>query len=97
MTPPGEAPDGGLILCDSYGQRVPVPSISYGVRAHFRRVMRVPFRSSWRSTDAHHQVQAVADDFPTPGNVLTEVGLLLAIHLGVAVAVAMTVRWFGVT
>jgi hypothetical protein len=33
---------------------------------------------------------------PTPGEVLTEAGLLLAIHLAVAFAVALTLRLCGI-
>ena len=33
---------------------------------------------------------------PTPGEVLTEIGLLLAIHLALAFAVAVTLRLFGI-
>jgi hypothetical protein len=36
------------------------------------------------------------DSTPTPGEVLTEAGLLLAIHLAVAFAVALTLRLCGI-
>ena len=36
------------------------------------------------------------DGAPTPGEVLSEVGLLLAIHLAVAFAVSMTLRLWGI-
>ena len=36
------------------------------------------------------------DDTPTPGEVLAEAGLLLAIHLAVAFAVALTLRLCGI-
>ena len=36
------------------------------------------------------------DGTPTPGEVLTEAGLLLAIHLAVAFAVALTLRLCGI-
>jgi len=36
------------------------------------------------------------DDTPTPGELLTEAGLLLAIHLAVAFAVVLTLRVCGI-
>jgi hypothetical protein len=38
----------------------------------------------------------LADDFPAPGEVLVEIGLVLAIHLAVALAVILTLRAFGI-
>ena len=34
--------------------------------------------------------------YPQPGQVLGEVGLILAVHLAVAVAVTLTLRAFGI-
>ena len=34
--------------------------------------------------------------FPQPGEVLGEIGLILAVHLAVAVAVTLTLRAFGI-
>ena len=48
-----------------------------------------------RSTARHHE-PPVAGDFPAPGEVLVEIGLVLAIHLAVALAVILTLRAFGI-
>lgn len=58
--------------------------------------MRLPIRILRRSVDTDHRVPATAGDCPTPGEVLTEIGLLLAIHLAAAFAVAVTLRLFGI-
>jgi len=38
-----------------------------------------------------------ADARPLPGEVLGEVGLILAVHLAVALAVCLTLQAFGIT
>ena len=48
-----------------------------------------------RSTARHHE-PPVAGDVPAPGEVLAEIGLVLAIHLAVALAVILTLRAFGI-
>jgi hypothetical protein len=55
-------------------------------------------RSAARVTPAwaRRHESPVASDFPTPSEVLTEIGLLLAIHLAVALAVALTLPAFGI-
>ena len=58
--------------------------------------MRLPILSSWRPVDEPRPAPSAAGDFPTPREVLGEVGLLLAIHLAAAFAVAATLRWFGI-
>ena len=58
--------------------------------------MKVYLRSLWRSIEADRTQQRVAGDYPSPGEVLTEIGLLLAIHLAVAFAVALTLRLYGI-
>jgi hypothetical protein len=50
----------------------------------------------WRSAEAHDEAPPVAGDYPRPGEVLTEIGLLLAIHLAVAFAVALTLRLLAI-
>ena len=62
--------------------------------------MKPAFRP-W-SPDEHAAPVATGDErppmdgAPTPGEVLTEAGLLLAIHLAVAFAVALTLRLCGI-
>src|SRR5262245_43051103 len=69
-------------------------------RSNLPRVMKPALRLWSSSAPAAHQ--AIGDDrwcsdaTPTPGEVLTEVGVLLAIHLAVAVAVALCLRLCGV-
>jgi hypothetical protein len=55
-------------------------------------------RSAARATraSARRHEAPVASGFPTPSEVLTEIGLLLAIHLAVALAVILTLRAFGI-
>ncbi len=57
--------------------------------------MRLPIRTSWRSVEADHRAPSVAGDCPTPGEVLTEIAMLLTIHLAAALAVALALRLFG--
>ena len=69
-------------------------------RSNLLRVMK-PVSRLWPSSapPAH---QAIGDDrwrsdaTPTPGEVLTEAGMLLAIHLAVAFAVALSLRLCGI-
>ena len=58
--------------------------------------MRVPTRTPLRPAESLDRVPSVTSDQPTPGEVLTEIGILLAIHLAVAMAVALTLRAFGI-
>jgi len=63
-------------------------------RSNLVRVMK-PASPLWSSSKrAVHQ--AIGDDTPTPGEVLTEAGMLLAIHLAVAFAVALSLRLCGI-
>lgn len=59
--------------------------------------MRVSIRSPWRSTESSDRAPSVPGEFPTPPEVLTEIGLLLAVHLGLAVAVVLALRLFGIS
>jgi hypothetical protein len=56
-------------------------------------------RSAARATRAaaRRHEPPVASDLPAPGEVLAEIGLLLAIHLAVALAVVLTLRAFGIS
>jgi hypothetical protein len=58
--------------------------------------MRLPIRAPSRSVDVDHRAPSAAGECPTPGEVLTEIGLLLTLHLAVALAVALTLRLFGI-
>ena len=58
--------------------------------------MRSPVRTLWRSVDTDHRAPSAAGDYPTPGEVLAEIGMLLAIHLAAAIAVTVTLRLFGI-
>ena len=58
--------------------------------------MRLPIRALPRSVDTDHRAPSATGGFPTAGEVLTEIGLLLMIHLAVAVAVTVTLRLFGI-
>jgi hypothetical protein len=44
----------------------------------------------------HRQRALPARDFPASGEVLAEIGLILAIHLGVALAVTLALRASGI-
>jgi hypothetical protein len=57
--------------------------------------MRLPIRTLSRSVDTDRAPSA-AGDCPTSGEVLTEIGVLLAIHLAVAIVITVTLRLFGV-
>ena len=39
---------------------------------------------------------SVAADFPAPGEVLLEIGLMLATHLAIALAIILTLQAFGI-
>ena len=58
--------------------------------------MKLPIRTLLRSVDTDHRAPSAAGDCPTPGEVLTEIGVLLAIHLAAAIAVAVTLRLLGI-
>jgi hypothetical protein len=58
--------------------------------------MRIPARSSWRSADAGRRAPSVTGGFPGPAEALTEIGLLLTIHLAAAFAAVLTLRLFGI-
>ncbi|MBI2735564.1 MAG: hypothetical protein HYX38_03300 [Rhodospirillales bacterium] len=58
--------------------------------------MRLPIHTPWRSVDADHRASSATGEHPTPGEVLTEIGMLLTIHLAAAFAIALTLRLFGI-
>lgn len=84
-------------LCNSYVRHAPQPSISYAARVHFPPAMRMPIHFLGHSADAHDRAPPAAGGLPAPGEVLAEIGLLLAIHLTVALTVTVTLRWCGYT
>lgn len=57
--------------------------------------MRLPTRALWRSADIDRRAPSATGGYPAPGEVLTEIGLLLTVHLAVAFAIALALRWFG--
>jgi hypothetical protein len=57
--------------------------------------MRLPIRTLWRSVHTDRAPSA-AGGCPRPGAVLTEIGMLLTIHLAVAFAIIVTLRLFGI-
>jgi hypothetical protein len=58
--------------------------------------MRVSVRFLSRSANAEHRAPPAVGAFPTPREVLDEIGLLLAIHLSAAFGVVMALRLFGI-
>ena len=58
--------------------------------------MRLPIRTLSRSVDSDRRAPSATGDYPTPGEVLAEIGLLLLLHLAVAFAVTLTLRLFGI-
>jgi hypothetical protein len=58
--------------------------------------MRLPIHAPLRSVDTDRRAPSVAGDCPTPGEVLTEIALLMLSHLAVAFAVALILRLFGI-
>jgi hypothetical protein len=65
-------------------------------RATLDYAMRLPIRTLSRAADVDHQTPFVASDRPTPGEVLTEIGMLMMIHLAVLLAVTVTLGLFGI-
>jgi hypothetical protein len=59
------------------------------------RYFRHPAERAARLTMRRQRAPA-AEDFPVFGEVLAEIGLILAIHLAVALAVTLTLRASGI-
>ena len=65
-------------------------------------VMKSALRSLWRPAvpaarlPLRRQRALPAKDFPAPGEMLAEIGLILAIHLGVALAVTLALQASGI-
>ena len=90
-------------LWDSYIVAVFSPSNSYGVRVQSPGAMKRSLRLSRRTRDLDLRRIArrrqsptmepqATSAFPQPGEVLGEIGLILAVHLAVALAVTLTLR-----
>lgn len=94
VTLPAAVSDRCPLLCDSYMRRVSQPSISYAARAHLWRAMKVSIRS--HSADSAERSAPIAGDCPTPEEVLTDIGVVLGVHLALAVAVTVALRAFGI-
>ena len=60
-----------------------------------RRVIEFDVRPGPRQLPPATDDQATSA-FPQPGEVLAEIALILAIHLAVAVAIALTLRGLGI-
>ena len=58
--------------------------------------MKLPIRTTWRSVDTDHQAPSATGGWPTPAEVLSEIGMLLLTHLAVAFAVTVTLRLLGI-
>lgn len=58
--------------------------------------MKVPPRLLEQSLDAGLRAPAEPGKLPAAGEVLGEIGLLLAVHLAVALAVALALRACGI-
>ena len=80
----------------SYVRRACPPSISYALPSPLWS--RHEIANSYPvalGRYRHRRAMPLAGDVPTPGEVLTEIGLLLAIHLA-SLAVTVTLRLFGI-
>jgi hypothetical protein len=89
----------------SYGPGACPPSNSYGVEVQFPGTMKRSLPSSVPTTDLAapqtHPWSYPADSqatsgFPRPGPVLFEIGILLGVHLAVALAVTLILRVSGI-
>jgi len=58
--------------------------------------MRSAFRHVWR-TALPLRRPGTAGEFPTAGEVVSEIGVILAIHLAVAFAIGVTLRALGIS
>ena len=92
-------------IWNSYVSGVCPPSNSYGLKVQFRGIMRWSPHSSSPTPDFSaprtHRWSYPADPqatagFPQPGAVLFEIGVLLGIHLAVALAVTLILRASGI-
>jgi hypothetical protein len=57
--------------------------------------MRSAFRHAWRRARPLGRRPDAVDEYPGAGQVVSEIGLILAIHLAVALAIGLTLRALG--
>jgi hypothetical protein len=84
---------------NSYAPGTSPPSNSYGVEAQFPGTMKLSLPPLSRTTDlaAPPVDSPAAFELPQPGAVLFEIGLVLGIHLAVALGVTLSLRALGIT
>jgi hypothetical protein len=84
---------------NSYAPGTSPPSNSYGVEAHFPGAMKLSLPSLSSATDlaAPPVDSAAASALPQPGAVLFEIGLVLGIHLAVALGLTLSLGALGIT
>ena len=84
---------------NSYAPGTSPPSNSYGVGVQFPGAMKLSLPSLSRTTGlATPPVDsAAASGLPQPGAVLFEIGVLLGIHLAVALVVTVCLGALGIT
>jgi hypothetical protein len=63
---------------------------------HSRQAIDVVSRRTARHQRSSAEGTRGTSEFPRPGEVLVEVGLILAVHLAAAIAVILTLRAFGI-
>lgn len=92
-------------ICNSYVSGACPPSNSYGVEVQFPGTMKwiahtpssAQDLAAPRSHHWSHQAGSQApSEVPRPGVVIFEIGLLLGVHLAVALAVTLILRVSGI-
>jgi hypothetical protein len=58
--------------------------------------MRSALRHAWRAARPFGRRPDAAGEYPGAGEVVTEIGLVLAIHLAVAFAIGLSLRAVGI-
>ena len=84
---------------NSYAPGTSPPSNSYGVAVQFPGAMKLSLPSLSRTNDlaAAPVDSPAASGLPQPGAVLFEIGLVLGIHLAVALGVTLSLGALGIT
>ncbi len=81
---------------NSYGVRVQCPATMNWSLRHTRPAADAATRHASSRQRASASEPAGTPDFPMPGEVLGEIGLILAVHLSVALAVTLVLQAFGI-